>query len=76
MKPQIPFASRGGCFVLEDSALVPQAIQPDDRVRTSDKFTRRAKPAAKPAPVETEERSAEPDDPMPIDAPTSRRRRK
>ena len=37
-KPDMPFASRGGCFVHEGGALV-QSIRPDGVVQISGKFT-------------------------------------
>ena len=38
-KPDMPFATRGGCYVHVGDALVPQAIQPDGRVVIAGKFT-------------------------------------
>jgi len=39
MKSQMPFAPRGGCFVLDGDALVPQGIKPSGSVRIAGAFT-------------------------------------
>lgn len=38
-KPDMPFATRGGCFVYEGDVLVPQVMRPDGRVVAAGAFT-------------------------------------